>query len=55
MIIRKCKIVKLGLLHLPEVGNYIEQVKVRGYYIDCQLTLQRQNNFVCSNSFLLSP
>ena len=51
MIIRKCKIVKHGLLRLPEDGNYTEQVKVLGCYIDCQLTLQQQINFVCSNSF----
>ena len=51
MIIRKCKIVKHGLLRLPEDGNYTQQVKVLGFDIDCQLTLQRQINFVCSNSF----
>ena len=51
IIIRKCKFVKHGLLRLPEVGNYTEQVKVVVSYIDCQLTLQRQINFVCSNSF----
>ena len=51
MIIRKCKIVKHGLLRLPEDGNYTKLVKVLGCYIDCQLTLQRQINFVCSNSF----
>ena len=51
MIIRKCKIVKHGLLRLPEDGDYAEQVKVLGCYIDCQPTLQRQDNFVCSNSF----
>ena len=31
--------------------NYTEQVKVLSCYIDCQLTLERQINFVCSNSF----
>ena len=36
---------------LPENGDYTEQVKVLGCYIDCQLTLLRQVNFVCSNSF----
>ena len=51
MIIRKCKIVKHGLLRPPEDGNYTEQVKVLGCSIDSQLTLQRQINFVCSNSF----
>ena len=51
MIIRKCKIVKYGLLRLPEYGNYTEQVKVLCCYIDCRLTLQRQINFVRSNSF----
>ena len=51
MIIRKCKIVKHVLLRLPEDGNYTEQVKFLVCYIDCQLTLQRQINFVCSNSF----
>ena len=33
--------------------NYTDQVKVLGCYIDCQLTLQRQINFVCSISFYL--
>ena len=51
MIIQKCKIVKQGFLRLPEDGDYTELVKVLGCYIDCQLTLQRQVNFVCSNSF----
>ena len=51
MIIRKCKIVIHGLLRLPEDGDYTEEVKVRGCYIDFQLTLQRQVNFVCSNAF----
>ena len=51
MIIRKCKIVKHGLLRLSEYGNYNEQVKVLGCYIDCQLNLERQIDFVCSNSF----
>ena len=51
MIIRKCKIVKHGSLRLSEDGDYTEQVKVQGCYIDCQLTLQRKVNFVCSNSF----
>ena len=46
MNIRKCKIVKHGSLRLPEDGDYTEQVKVLGCYIDCQLTLQRQVNFV---------
>ena len=55
MVIRKCKFVKHGSLRLPEAGDYTERVKVLGCYIDCQLTLQRQVNFVCSNSFLLSP
>ena len=50
MIIRKCKILKHGLLRLPEDGDYTEQAKVLGCCIDCQLTLQRQINFVCSNS-----
>ena len=40
MIIRKCKIVKNGLLRVSEDGNYTEQVKVLGCYADCQLTLQ---------------
>ena len=53
MVTRKCKIVKHGLLRLPEDGDYTEQVKVPGCYIDCQLTLQRQVNFVWSNP--LSP
>ena len=51
MTIRKCKIVKHGFLRLPEDGDYTEQVKVLGCYIDSQLTLQRQVNFVCSISF----
>ena len=51
MTIRKCKIVKYGRLRLPEDGNYTEQVEVLGCYIDCQLTLQRQINSICSNSF----
>ena len=51
MNFRKCKIVKHGLLRLPEHGNYTEQVKFPSYYIDCQFTLQRQFNFVCSTSF----
>ena len=51
IIIRKCKIVEHGLLSLPEDGNYTEQLKVLGCYINYQLTLQRQINFVCSNSF----
>ena len=51
MIIRKCKIVKHGSLRLPEDGDYTEQVTVLGCYIDCQLPLQRQVHFVCSNSF----
>ena len=51
MIIQKGKIVKHGLIHLPEDGNYTEQVKVLDCYIDCQFTLQRQIIFVCSNSF----
>ena len=50
MIILKPKIVKHGLLRLPEIGDHTEQVKVLGCYIDCQLTLQPQVNFVCSNS-----
>ena len=50
MIIRKCKIVNQGFLRLPEDGDYTEEVKVPCYYIDFQLTLQRQVNFVCSNS-----
>ena len=41
MIIRKCKIIKHGLLRLPEDGDYTEEVKVLGCYIECQLTLQR--------------
>ena len=53
MIIWKCKILKHGLLRLPEDGDYTEQVKVLGCYIDCQLTLQRQINLVYSNSFYL--
>ena len=53
VIIWKCKFVKHGLLRLPADGDYTEQVKVLGCYIDCQLTLQRQVNFVCSNSFYL--
>ena len=53
VIIRKCKIVKHDLLRLPEDGNYTELVKALGCYIDCQLTLRRQINFVCSNSFYL--
>ena len=53
MIIRKCKIVKYGFLRLPEDSDYTEQVKVLGCFSDCQLTLQRHVNFVCSNS--LSP
>ena len=53
MVIRKCKIVEHGLLRLPEDDDYTEQVKVLGCYIDCQLTLQRQVNFVWSNP--LSP
>ena len=51
MIIRKCKIVKHDLLQLPEYGDCTEQVKLLGCCIDCQLTLQRQVNFVFSNSF----
>ena len=51
MIIRKCKTVTHGLLRLPEDGDYTEEVKVRGCYIDFHLTLQRQVNFVCSNAF----
>ena len=51
MIIRKSKSGKLGLLRLAEDGDYIEQVKVLGCCIDCQITLQRQVNFVYSNSF----
>ena len=51
MIIRKCKIVKHGSLRLSEDCDYTEQVKVLGCYIDCELTMQRQVNFVCSNSF----
>ena len=57
MIILKPKIVKHGLLRLPEIGDHTEQVKILGCYIDCQLTLQPQVNFVCSNSIriILSP
>ena len=51
MIIRKCKIVKHGLLRLPEDGDYTEPVKVIGCYFDYQFTLQRHVNFVCLNSF----
>ena len=51
MTIRKCKFVKHALLRLPEDGDYTEQVKVLGCYFDCQLTLQRQVNFVCLISF----
>ena len=51
MIIRKYKIVKHGLLRLPEDGDYTEQVKVLDCYDNCQLTVQRQVNFVRSNSF----
>ena len=40
-IIRKCKIVKHGFLRFPEDGDYTEQLKALGCYIDCQLTLQR--------------
>ena len=50
-IIRKCKIIKHDFLRLQEDGDYTEQVKVLGCYIDCQLTLQIQVNFVSSNSF----
>ena len=53
MIIRKLKIVKLGFLRLPEYGDYNEQVKTLCSYIDCQLSLQRQINILCSNSFHL--
>ena len=53
MVIRKHKIVEHGLLRLPEDGDHTEQVKVLGCYVDCQLTLQRQVNFVWSNP--LSP
>ena len=55
MSIRKFKTVKHGLLRLPDDADYTEQVKVLGCYIDCQLTQQQQVNFVCSNTFLLSP
>ena len=41
MIIRKCKIVKHGLLRLPEDGDYNEEVKALGCYIDFQLTLRQ--------------
>ena len=51
MIIRKSKIVKYSFLRLLEDGNHNEQLKVLGCYNDCQLTLQQQVNFVCSNSF----
>ena len=51
MNFRKRKILKHGLLRLPEHGNYTEQVKVPSCYIDCQFTLQRQINFFCSTSF----
>ena len=51
IIIWKFKIVKHGLLSQPEDGNYTEQVKVLGCYFNHQLTLQRQINFVCSDSF----
>ena len=51
MIIRKSTIVEHGLLLLPEDGDYTEQLKVLGCFKDCQLTLQRQVNFVCSISF----
>ena len=51
VIIQKCKIVRHDFLRLPEHGDYTEQVKVLGCYIDCQFTLQRQVNLVCSNSF----
>ena len=50
-IIGKCNIVQHGFLCLPEDGDYTEQVNVLGGYIDCELTLQRQVKFVCSNSF----
>ena len=51
MITRKCNTIQNGPLRLPEDGNYTEQVEVLGCYSDCQLTLQRRINFVCSNSF----
>ena len=54
MIIRKCQIVEHGLLRLPEGGDYTELVRVLGFYFDCHLTLQRQINFVCLNSFCYS-
>ena len=41
MIIGKCKIVKRGLLRLPEDDDYTEQVIGLCCYIDCQRTLQR--------------
>ena len=53
MIIRKCKIVKHGLLCLPKDGDYTEQVKILGCCFDSQFTLQRQVNFVCSKSFCI--
>ena len=40
MIIRKCKIVRHGHLR-QEDGDYNEEVKALGCYIDFQLTLQR--------------
>ena len=46
-------IVKHSLLSLPEDGDYNEQVKVLGCYIDCQLILQRQVKIVCSDSLII--
>ena len=53
MIIRNSEIVKHGFLSLPEVGDYTEQVKFLGGYIDWQFTQQRQVDFVCSKSSYL--
>ena len=46
--------VKHGLLRLSEDDGYTEQVNfLIFFFIDCQLNLQRQVNFFCSNSFYL--
>ena len=54
MIIRKCKIVKLGLLRLPENGNYTEQVEVRDCYINCQLICNDRLTLFVPIHFIIS-
>ena len=53
MIFRKCKLIKLGQLRLPEDCDYTQKVKVLGCFVDCQLTLQRKVSFVYRNHFYL--